>query len=101
MEGFTTYGHATEPDIRVPYGLDGNPIAITPPAGYSVVSENPAVTGHNGAETQIDFTAGTSDVPWMNGKNLETDYKFADPRSTPNSKTVVSGQHEWRFLSVS
>jgi len=61
---------------------------------------NPALTGHNGAETEIDFTADTADVPWMNGKNLETNYKFANPRTSPNSKTTVSAIHEWRYLTT-
>jgi hypothetical protein len=53
--GFSLYEHASSADIRVPYGADGSPLTITPPTGYSKTSDNPAVIGHNDAESTFDF----------------------------------------------
>ena len=52
--GFTLYENGAN-KLRVPY-MDGSPLASpTVPAGYTLTSENPAITdGYNGAETELD-----------------------------------------------
>jgi len=44
-KGYSLYTHASTDDIHVPYGVDGNPISITPPSGYSLVFHYPAQAG--------------------------------------------------------
>lgn len=56
LNGFSLYTHATLPVLRVPYDINGDPISITPPTGYTLVSEHPGGYLHNGAESTITQT---------------------------------------------
>jgi len=40
-DGYSLYEHATLEDLFVPYGADGNPLVITPPAGYTLTANVP------------------------------------------------------------
>jgi hypothetical protein len=76
INGFSLYEHATSPDILVPYGTDGSPLAITPPAGYSKTSDNPGGFTHNGAESTIRqsdsvFTGGTASFWSADGLSID------------------------------
>ncbi|RMF59851.1 MAG: LamG domain-containing protein, partial [Bacteroidetes bacterium] len=68
-KGFSLYTHATDPDLRVPYDLNGQPLSITPPTGYTLASEHPAGDWHNGAETKIQMPAADANLAagtfWM------------------------------------
>ncbi|RMG80549.1 MAG: LamG domain-containing protein, partial [Chloroflexi bacterium] len=68
-KGSSLYTHATNNDLRVPYDLNGHPLSITPPSGYSLASENPAGNWHNNAETKIQMMAGDANLAagtfWM------------------------------------
>lgn len=48
--GFSLYEHATLDKMYVPYGVDGNPLTITPQTGYTKTSDNPAGPWYNGSE---------------------------------------------------
>jgi len=62
--GFSLYEHATLDPIRVPYDVNGNPITYTPPAGYSLSGECPAVPdGHNNSENTMELESTPSSVP--------------------------------------
>ncbi|RMG80546.1 MAG: LamG domain-containing protein, partial [Chloroflexi bacterium] len=68
-KGFSLYQHATNNDLRVPYDLNGQPLSITPPSGYTLASEHPAGNWHNNAETKIQMIAGDANLAagtfWM------------------------------------
>lgn len=99
IEGFSFYEHATTADLRVPFSDAGNPIAITPPAGYSLSYQSPAV-GNNNPETLIDFTDAEPNAPWLRGNpTIETAYAFGTVRTDPNFKTVDSAQLESQFYT--
>lgn len=56
LNGFSLYTHATLPVLRVPYDINGDPLSITPPTGYTLVSEHPGGYLHNGAESGVKQT---------------------------------------------
>lgn len=56
LNGFSLYTHATLDPIRVPYDINGDPLSITPPTGYTLVSEHPGGYLHNGAESGVKQT---------------------------------------------
>ncbi|RMG77869.1 MAG: hypothetical protein D6711_00495, partial [Chloroflexi bacterium] len=68
-KGFSLYTHTTNNDLRVPYDLNGQPLSITPPSGYTLASEHPAGNWHNNAETKIQMMAGDANLAagtfWM------------------------------------
>ena len=96
-KGFTKYTHASSNPIYVPYNDDGNPISITPPSGYSKDSDYPKIDGHNGAETEIDFTAGVN-APWHQWITkgwVET----ANATNVPNlyPSTIADAADDWEI----
>jgi hypothetical protein len=100
-DGFSLYEHASLDPIRVPYGDDGQPLTITPPAGYTKTSDNPASKdGHNGAETELDFyniatDGGTTPAIVASGVVL-TDYSFGQMLLNPMFKRTISSVLEDR-----
>ena len=52
-EGFSLYEHATLDPLYVPYDVNGLPLVITPPTGYTKTSDNPAGFTHNISEADM------------------------------------------------
>jgi hypothetical protein len=91
-----TLSNITEVDfwgLKIPALADGTETAL----GGTI--NNPAVAGHNNAETQIDFTGGI-DTPWSNENNVETNYVFGATRVSPNFKTIDSSTKESQFYTL-
>jgi hypothetical protein len=92
--GYSRYDHASSADILVPYSLAGVPLVITPPAGYTKISDNPAGKFHNGCETLIDFTGGVAS-PQAVINSWETAWAFNTARVNPEfDRTRTSGVTE-------
>jgi hypothetical protein len=100
-DGFSLYEHASLDPLRVPYGDNGQPLTITPPASYTKTSDNPASKdGHNGAETELDFyniatDGGTTPAIVASGVVL-TDYSFGQILLNPMFKRTISSVLEDR-----
>lgn len=60
---------------------------------------NPAVVGHNGAETEWNRVL-EPDAGWFEGLGIDTNYEFGDTLTPPNYKTVVdAANHENKFYT--
>jgi len=100
-DGFSLYEHASLDPLRVPYGDDGQPITITPPTGYTKISDNPAVSdSHNDAETVLDYyniatDGGTTPAVLASGVAI-TDYTFGDSVTNPLFRRTISSVLEDR-----
>jgi hypothetical protein len=103
--GFSLYEHATLDPIRVPYGINGNPLVITPPTGYTLTADRPAITdGHNSAETLFDLRTA-DDGQKLPAVNLATPalpdtYTFGDLQTENFRFRVLEGGTD-RFLAFS
>jgi len=61
LDGFSLYEHATLEPLYIPYDVNGTPLVITPPSGYTKTSDNPPAIVHNGAETKIQQKAANTE----------------------------------------
>lgn len=81
LRGHSLWQKSGNPDILVPYGLDGNPLSVTPgttpgiDSGYTKTSDNPADYWNNGAETGFIVGATTFDGT---GWNVDATVKTTD-----------------------
>jgi hypothetical protein len=79
--GYSLYEHATSDDLLVPYGDDGNPLTITPPAGYTKTADNPPCglnLIHNRAESLLRQKAENTeflDNPFWSADGINYDGK--------------------------
>lgn len=60
LNGHTKYLHATLSPLYVPYSAAGVPTVITPPTGYTRITDYPAGKFHDMSESRIDFTQGAA-----------------------------------------
>lgn len=82
INGFSLYTHATLDPLRVPYDINGDPLSITPPTGYTLANEYPAgylVSNTESTITQTDdfFIDGTINFYSADGASQD-DKTYAD-----------------------
>lgn len=80
VQGHTKYTHVSLLPLYVPFDINGEPITITPPSGYTKDKDYPAGVWHNYAESELDFTDGAAS-PGSSG--LDTSWHPSDGVSNP------------------
>ncbi|RMG99164.1 MAG: LamG domain-containing protein [Chloroflexi bacterium] len=92
-KGFSLYQHTTNNDLRVPYDLNGQPLSITPPSGYTLASEHPAGDWHNNAETKLQMPAGDANLAagtfWMDSAGTLQARSYNDIVGIWNNENVT------------
>ncbi len=79
--GYSLYEHASSPDIWVPYGVDGSPLSITPPAGYSKTVDVPGGKHSGEALVQGDaFDATLTNPEFQRERTISGTHRGSDRR---------------------